>query len=112
MPIEPDRAVCRRSTNAGQSHNPDSGKTSRRHPCQVTADGAKGPAGDFQLTAPIRLGAIGRRRSNHAGPASCDADLHLLAVLALSAHAETLVWRRDRKSTRLNSSHLGISYAV
>src|SRR5436853_3629335 len=33
-------------------------------------------------------------------------------ILHLDALRATLVQRQDRKSTRLNSSHLGISYAV
>src|SRR5258705_7826191 len=37
--------------------------------------------------------------------------LILLTVIALWA-AQDRPWRIDRKSTRLNSSHLGISYAV
>src|SRR5262245_63816804 len=32
--------------------------------------------------------------------------------VSISSGAEPLTNRRDRKSTRLNSSHLGISYAV
>src|SRR5205814_9094709 len=31
---------------------------------------------------------------------------------AVSTRIDAGGWRRDRKSTRLNSSHLGISYAV
>src|ERR1035438_3778431 len=36
----------------------------------------------------------------------------ILAIIAISASAQTPELRVDRKSTRLNSSHLGISYAV
>src|SRR5690606_42074080 len=58
-----------------------------------------GPAGDG--AAPVRLGRRRRgARLDRAGPAG--------AVPGLPA----LVRRRDRKSTRLNSSHVKISYAV
>src|SRR5690242_21099896 len=33
-------------------------------------------------------------------------------LLRLRAHPSLLVWLKDRKSTRLNSSHMSISYAV
>src|SRR5258705_6478830 len=36
----------------------------------------------------------------------------LCRCLRVRAHEEPCESRRDRKSTRLNSSHLGISYAV
>src|SRR5262245_63255280 len=49
-------------------------------------------------------------------PARCtrrDTSLSLVAVPAKTASGgDSEVSRRDRKSTRLNSSHLGISYAV
>src|SRR5262245_63485909 len=35
-----------------------------------------------------------------------------VAHLALACPSGAIRWSRDRKSTRLNSSHLGISYAV
>src|ERR1035438_10578834 len=34
------------------------------------------------------------------------------SAAAAGVRLERLIWVRDRKSTRLNSSHLGISYAV
>src|SRR5258705_2873442 len=36
----------------------------------------------------------------------------LLAIISPSTPPSQEDWRGDRKSTRLNSSHLGISYAV
>src|SRR5258705_1148327 len=38
--------------------------------------------------------------------------LSVLVLLTISTVAGSVRGRRDRKSTRLNSSHLGISYAV
>src|SRR5262245_63547158 len=42
-------------------------------------------------------------------PASC---LEVLLLLQLLFHLNLTNGQKDRKSTRLNSSHLGISYAV
>src|SRR5437667_8286360 len=57
-----------------------------------------------------------------SGPLECgivrssDRDFHadrLDGRRALSPHRHTIAeWKRDRKSTRLNSSHITISYAV
>src|SRR2546426_9363315 len=41
-----------------------------------------------------------------------DHDVHALLLIAAREHVDRVVERRDRKSTRLNSSHLVISYAV
>src|SRR5262245_65019388 len=52
-----------------------------------------------------------RRQSNQM--ASCPHDLVLRAVCSRAAREQTARrTKSDRKSTRLNSSHLGISYAV
>src|SRR5262245_63803901 len=46
-------------------------------------------------------------RINHTGAAAWDTNqVETRAIL------ERVSWHQDRKSTRLNSSHLGISYAV
>src|SRR5437899_5509201 len=55
-------------------------------------------------------------RSDHrrgaAHPAGCAVEQHLEAVAGRSHLAAAEAVDLDRKSTRLNSSHLGISYAV
>src|SRR5262245_63841494 len=38
--------------------------------------------------------------------------IRMKSAARLTASISTSAWRQDRKSTRLNSSHLGISYAV
>src|ERR1035441_6661420 len=45
-------------------------------------------------------------------PRGSDADLSIAGYVVGGFHDESLPSRQDRKSTRLNSSHLGISYAV
>src|SRR5262245_64382614 len=42
----------------------------------------------------------------------CDQARHLVQSGGLALDVTDLLVNRDRKSTRLNSSHLGISYAV
>src|SRR5258705_5029427 len=56
------------------------------------------------------LGSIARRR--YAG-GSVLTRVEMVALIRASfTIGNHFVWGRDRKSTRLNSSHLGISYAV
>src|SRR5437899_6497214 len=82
----------------------------------IDQDLAAGAELDITLTLPAQItrgtevfvraqGKVVRvEKKNH------DGSLHLgVAILFFHAHHFTL---RDRKSTRLNSSHLGISYAV
>src|ERR1039458_10546105 len=66
---------------------------------------------------PSRTGALalaGVGWDQHLDPVVDDV-LHLLLVPVASVgeqHPRRVTHTRDRKSTRLNSSHLGISYAV
>src|SRR2546429_4213243 len=57
---------------------------------------------------PVTCGAP-PRRSNHGYPCLCGGGL---PAVAFSATSQTRLGSRDRKSTRLNSSHGYISYAV
>src|SRR5438045_5426843 len=86
----------------------------RRH------DGRRGRYGqpDISLEQVLAKGS----RVSRASPAASDENLRLLRsngghqICDLSAKKPLLAlqnrWNLDRKSTRLNSSHLGISYAV
>src|SRR5258705_9158911 len=69
----------------------------------------------FPYTTLFRSRDLDRReRSPRArGPTNAAPRLRLIFVLIRSVFQNGgTSWRRDRKSTRLNSSHLGISYAV
>src|SRR2546426_1971568 len=53
----------------------------------------------------------GQLFQTHSVRGACGIEGHLLGGSIRRRH-EAVGWRRDRKSTRLNSSHLVISYAV
>src|SRR5258705_8733757 len=57
----------------------------------------------------VRIGALTRHVELER---SADVSKHLPLVAAAMPHIAHPAIRKDRKSTRLNSSHLGISYAV
>src|SRR5437870_9753292 len=63
----------------------------------------------FPYTTLFRSPAAGRGRTHHAVVAFAEGDLLALAVDFAGRGQEG---RADRKSTRLNSSHVAISYAV
>src|SRR5438045_7240739 len=48
----------------------------------------------------------------HGPPQALDKDVVVAAPASIHADLDPVIPQQDRKSTRLNSSHLGISYAV
>src|SRR5688500_19657334 len=66
---------------------------------------------DLSRSGPARRRPAARRSCLHAPPA-LDEDADREAGAREGGEREAPVERRDRKSTRLNSSHLVISYAV
>src|SRR5258705_6535123 len=66
---------------------------------------SRAPPGRIGLVLSSRRGAGGCKRTHYLAPRG----QHIRE--RRTAHARDFL-RRDRKSTRLNSSHLGISYAV
>src|SRR5262245_64619206 len=67
-------------------------------------------AGLAPLAGAVRRAVAGRERASAASPASAPAPSPPLPAVALGRVVSGSAL--DRKSTRLNSSHLGISYAV
>src|ERR1035441_9142625 len=96
---------------------------------EVTANGARGrvklftllplnPAGNPAIVSRYEPGIISRANVFQPLP-TCESRLRLTLTAtqiksapALSRSGSLSVYSIDRKSTRLNSSHLGISYAV
>src|SRR5258705_812133 len=73
----------------------------------------------FPYTTLFRSGAESVYRDKHARPryvaiadAVAKADVEIITGADVAYGSEAGHQRQDRKSTRLNSSHLGISYAV
>src|SRR3712207_7374271 len=69
-----------------------------------------GRDGGFDLVAPRAVEC--ERRLQHADALGDLAGVPQAAVLPVERHDAALVVEADRKSTRLNSSHANISYAV
>src|SRR6267143_3237129 len=105
--------VCARPINGSTSTS--SGTISRRAPRErpEVSRHRRGPAADGAHGAPDA------DRGTHGGPDDlCRGDLHHLGLLRRAGRSRLGRRRvhgpvcRDRKSTRLNSSHSSISYAV
>src|SRR5436853_5068640 len=70
-----------------------------------------GCTGAFSVCTPVR--ANGAHSGGLILPSFCKRSLSLsIKSVGGTSYAVVIVSARDRKSTRLNSSHLGISYAV
>src|SRR5207249_5692446 len=79
--------------------------------------------GDAEAIWALRIGSVRRLGAAHADVVECIAEgaawmwkwverLRTLAEMPASKRVEVLDFSQDRKSTRLNSSHVSISYAV
>src|SRR5688500_19588835 len=66
---------------------------------------------DLRGWGPVR-GCRGEAPTANAGEAGAPLPKRALVARRDGRIADAVAWKRDRKSTRLNSSHLVISYAV
>src|SRR6516165_12284090 len=71
-----------------------------------------GVGGECRRIAIASLGLLGERRAGWRLPKETADQLHEIGNLCRAAPEPALLAPRDRKSTRLNSSHSQISYAV
>src|ERR1039457_7468709 len=84
---------------------------------------ARVPGGPRRARRDIELGVVGRRVAGQIGgvisghapeelPLVVDIEVHPVRYVVVSVLLDKALGEVDRKSTRLNSSHLVISYAV